>query len=173
MGLFSVNSPALLTALSVLPFQSTGIMMSMVSTGGVVCTCLLMTVNGRRRHGTACAMEVLSKDGDNGPFTGKYCMGKQKHTCEDNGWHAMGSSAPRTPSPPPLQFQGSPGPPVYAEEVLPAVDDVGNSHRRLGICAFLLGICYEFNRKPGEVTQCFSFASFIHIQLLVCIRVYL
>jgi intracellular protein transport protein USO1 len=25
-----------------------------------------------------------------------------------------------------------------------------------GLCAFLLGICYEFNREPGEVTRCVS-----------------
>lgn len=23
-----------------------------------------------------------------------------------------------------------------------------------GLCAFLLGVCYEFNREPGEVTRC-------------------
>lgn len=23
-----------------------------------------------------------------------------------------------------------------------------------GLCAFLLGICYEFNREPGEITRC-------------------
>ena len=22
-----------------------------------------------------------------------------------------------------------------------------------GLCAFLLGVCYEFNREPGEVTR--------------------
>lgn len=22
-----------------------------------------------------------------------------------------------------------------------------------GLCAFLLGICYEFNREPGEITR--------------------
>ena len=25
-----------------------------------------------------------------------------------------------------------------------------------GLCAFLLGVCYEFNREPGEVTRCVS-----------------
>ena len=25
-----------------------------------------------------------------------------------------------------------------------------------GLCAFLLGVCYEFNREPGEVTRCAS-----------------
>ena len=23
-----------------------------------------------------------------------------------------------------------------------------------GLCAFLLGICYEYNREPGEITRC-------------------
>lgn len=22
-----------------------------------------------------------------------------------------------------------------------------------GLCAFLLGVCYEFNREPGEITR--------------------
>lgn len=26
-----------------------------------------------------------------------------------------------------------------------------------GLCAFLLGICYEFNRDPGPITRCVSF----------------
>jgi intracellular protein transport protein USO1 len=25
-----------------------------------------------------------------------------------------------------------------------------------GLCAFLLGVCYEFNREPGEITRCVS-----------------
>ena len=29
-----------------------------------------------------------------------------------------------------------------------------------GLCAFLLGVCYEFNREPGEITRCVS--SLVH-----------
>ena len=140
MGLLSVDSPALLTAPSVLPFQSTGITTSTVSAGGVVRTRSLITVDGRRGRGVARAMEVLSEDGDDGPSTGKHRTGKQKRTREENGRGAMASSAPThssmaapaptantitstvtvhesdgTPSPPPVQFHGSPGPPFYAE----------------------------------------------------------
>jgi hypothetical protein len=139
MGLLSVDSPALLTAPSVLPFHSTGITTSTVSAGGVVRTRSLIAVDGRRGRGVARAMEVLSEDSDDGPFTGKSRTGRQKRTREDNGRGAMASSAPShssmavpaptantitstvtvresagSPSPPPLQFHGSPGP-FYAE----------------------------------------------------------
>jgi hypothetical protein len=140
MGLLSVDSPALLTAPSVLPFQSTGITTSTVSAGGIVRTRSLMTVDGRRGRSVARAMEVLSEDGDDGPSTGKYRTGRQKRTREDNGRATMASSAPThssmaapaptantitstvtvresagTPSPPPLHFHGSPRLPFYAE----------------------------------------------------------
>ena len=140
MGLLSVDSPALLTAPSVLPFQSTGITTSTVSARGVVRTRSLMTVDGRRGRSVARAMEVLSEDGDDGPSTGKYRMGRQKRTREENGRGTMASSAPThsgmaapaptantitstvtvresagTPSPPPLHFHGSPRLPFYAE----------------------------------------------------------
>jgi hypothetical protein len=141
MGLLSVDSPALLTAPGVLPFQNTGITTSTVSAGGVVRTRSLMTIDGRRGRGVARAMEVLSEDGDDGddgPSTGKCRTGKQKRTREDNGRGAMASSAPThsgmavpastantitstvtvragTPSPPPPQFHGSPRPSFYAE----------------------------------------------------------
>ncbi|KAF8500373.1 hypothetical protein F5888DRAFT_1380061 [Russula emetica] len=142
MGLLSVDSPALLTAPSVLPFQSTGITTSTVSAGGVVRTRSLITVDGRRGRGVARAMEVLSEDGDDGPITGKGRAGRQKRTREreDNGRGTMASSAPThssmavptptantitstvtvresvgTPSPPPLQFHGSPGGPFYTD----------------------------------------------------------
>ena len=141
MGLLSVDSPALLTAPSVLPFQSTGITTSTVSAGGIVRARSLISVNGRRGRGVARAMEVLSEDGDDGPFTGKGRTGRQKRRREDNGRGAMASSAPAhssmvvpvptantittstvtvresagTPSPPPLQqFHGSPRP-FYVE----------------------------------------------------------
>ena len=94
MGLLSVDSPALLTAPSVLPFQSTGITTSTVSAGGVVRTRSLITVDGRRGRGVARAMEVLSEDGDDGPITGKGRLGRQKRAREDNGRGAMASSAP-------------------------------------------------------------------------------
>lgn len=135
MGLLSVDSPALLTAPSVLPFQSTGITTSTVSAGGVVRTRSLITVDGRRGRGVARAMEVLSEDGDDGPFMTKCRTGRQKRKREDIGRGAMASSAPAhssmampaptantittstvtvreppgTPSPPPLRFHGSPG----------------------------------------------------------------
>jgi intracellular protein transport protein USO1 len=32
-----------------------------------------------------------------------------------------------------------------------------------GLCAFLLGVCYEFNREPGEITRCVS--SFLRSQV--------
>ena len=147
MGLLSVDSPALLTAPSVLPFQSTGITTSTVSAGGVVRTRSLMAVDGRRGRGVARAMEVLSEDSDDGPFTtGRSRTGRQKRTREDNGRGAMASSAPvhsgmampaptantitstvtvresvGTPSPPPLQFHGSPPGSFYVERSARAV----------------------------------------------------
>ena len=140
LGLLSVDSPALLTAPSVLPFQSTGITTSTVSAGGIVRTRSLITVDGRRGRGVARAMDILSEDADDGSFTGKSRTGKQKRKREDNGRGVMASSAPAhssmavpaptantitstvtvresagTPSPPALHFYGSPGPPFYAE----------------------------------------------------------
>ena len=63
MGLLSVDSPALLTAPSVLPFQSTGVTTSTVSAGGVVRTRSLMSVDGGRGRGVARAMEIVAEDG--------------------------------------------------------------------------------------------------------------
>jgi hypothetical protein len=34
-----------------------------------------------------------------------------------------------------------------------------------GLCAFLLGVCYEFNREPGEVTRCARSSWYRHTQL--------
>ena len=138
MGLLSVDSPALLTAPSVLPFQSTGVTTSTVSAGGIVRARSLI-MDGRRGRGVARAMDVLSEDGDDEPFTDKPRTGRQRRAREDNSRGAMASSAPAhssmampaptantitstvtvresvgTPSPPPLQFHGSPGP-FYAE----------------------------------------------------------
>ena len=41
-----------------------------------------------------------------------------------------------------------------------------------GLCAFLLGTCYEFNRDPGEITRyvCSLFLSIF--STLICIRFY-
>ena len=96
MGLLSVDSPALLTAPSVLPFQSSGMTTSTVSAGGIVRTRSLMMVDGRRGRGVARAMDVLSEDGDDGPFPGKRrAVGKQARAREENGrGAAMASSAP-------------------------------------------------------------------------------
>lgn len=96
MGLLSVDSPALLTAPSVLPFQSSGVTTSTVSAGGIVRTRSLIMVDGRRGRGVARAMDVLSEDGDDGPFTGKHrAVGRQARAREENGrGAAMASSAP-------------------------------------------------------------------------------
>ena len=138
MGLLSVDSPALLTAPSVLPFQSTGVTTSTVSAGGIVRARSLI-MDGRRGRGVARAMEVLSEDGDDELFSDKPRTGRQRRAREDNSRGTMASSAPAhssmtvpaptantitstvtvresvgTPSPPPLQFHSSPGP-FYAE----------------------------------------------------------
>jgi hypothetical protein len=47
-------------ALSMLPFQSMGIMMSIVNAGSIVCMCSLISIN---RCSVACTMEILTKDG--------------------------------------------------------------------------------------------------------------
>lgn len=97
MGLLSVDSPALLTAPSVLPFQSSGVTTSTVSAGGIVRARSLMTVDGRRGRGVARAMDVLSEDGDDGPYHGRHraAAGRQRRAREENGTGAaMASSAP-------------------------------------------------------------------------------
>jgi hypothetical protein len=58
-----IDSPALLMALSMLPFQSTGVTMSTVSAGGVMRTCSLILIDGHGGHGMARVMEILAKDG--------------------------------------------------------------------------------------------------------------
>src|SRR5258708_33370245 len=72
IGLLSVDSPALLTTPSVLPFQSTRITTRTVSAGGIVRTRSLIAVDGRLGRGVPRAMEVLSETGNNGPFASKY-----------------------------------------------------------------------------------------------------
>jgi hypothetical protein len=57
-----LDSPALLMAPSVLPFQSTGVTTSTVSAGGVVRTRSLISIDGRGGRGVARAMEILAED---------------------------------------------------------------------------------------------------------------
>ena len=52
----------LLMAPSVLPFQSTGVMTSTVSAGGVVRTCSLISIDRCGGCGVACVMEILTED---------------------------------------------------------------------------------------------------------------
>jgi len=97
MGLLSVDSPALLTAPSVLPFQSTGITTSTVSAGGVVRTRSLISIDGGRGRGVARAMEILAEDGSadaSGHSPSKQRASRQKRTREDNSRGAVASSAP-------------------------------------------------------------------------------
>ncbi|KAH9953794.1 hypothetical protein BC827DRAFT_1246303 [Russula dissimulans] len=94
MGLLSADSPALLTAPSVLPFQSTGITTSTVSVGGVVRTRSLISVDGGRGRGVARAMEVLSEDGGGRPLISKYREARRKRAREESAKGAVASSAP-------------------------------------------------------------------------------
>jgi hypothetical protein len=93
MGLLSVDSLALLTgtAPGVLPFQSKGIPTSTISAGGVVRTRSLIAVDEHRGRGVARATDVLSKDGDDGPFA---AYGQAEAYAWDHGRGAMASSAP-------------------------------------------------------------------------------
>ncbi|KAI0000668.1 hypothetical protein BJV74DRAFT_128505 [Russula compacta] len=93
MGLLSVDSPALLTAPSVLPFQRTGVTTSTVSTGGIVRSRSLISVDGRRGRGVAHAMGVFN-EGGGGRFPGKHSAGRPKRTYEENTRGAVASSAP-------------------------------------------------------------------------------
>jgi hypothetical protein len=94
MDLLSVNSPALLTAPSVLPLQSSGVTTSTVSVGGIVRARSLMSVDGGRRRGVARAIEIPTDNGGKLPSSpGKRRAGKQKRTREE---HSLNASA--TPS---------------------------------------------------------------------------
>jgi hypothetical protein len=86
IGLLSIDLPMLLIALSVLLFQSMGVMMSMVSAGGIVCTHLLILIDRRCRHSVVCMMEILAKDGAEGGVHSlcKHCISRQNHACEEN-----------------------------------------------------------------------------------------
>lgn len=35
----------------------------------------------------------------------------------------------------------------------PITQSIGVDVLVQGLCAFLLGVCYEFNREPGEITR--------------------
>jgi len=94
MGVLSADSPALLTAPSVLPFQSTGITTSTVSVGGVVRARSLISVDGGRGRGVARAMDVLSENGSGRPFINKYREARQKRAREESAKGAIASSAP-------------------------------------------------------------------------------
>ena len=88
MGLLSVDSPALLTAPSVLPFQSSGVTTSTVSVGGVVRARSLMSVDGGRRRGVARAVEIPVKDSGKLTSPRKQRASKQKRTREDRSLNA-------------------------------------------------------------------------------------
>ena len=81
MGLLSVDSPALLTAPSVLPLQST------VSVGGgrVVRTRSLLSIDGGRGRGVARAMEIVAEDGGEALSpSSKHRAGRRKRAGEEN-----------------------------------------------------------------------------------------
>ena len=96
MGLLSVDSPALLTAPSVLPFQGTGVTTSTVSAGGVVRTRSLISIDGRRGRGVARAMEILAEDGAGGGAhsSRKHRASRRNRAREENVRGAVASSAP-------------------------------------------------------------------------------
>jgi len=95
MGLLSVDSPALLTAPRVLPFQSTGVTTSTVSAGGVVRTRSLISVDGSRGRGVACAMEIVAEAGREVLSLGRHRAGRQKRAGEENTTRgAVPASAP-------------------------------------------------------------------------------
>ena len=95
MGLLSVDSPALLTAPSVLPFQSTGITTSTVSVGGIMHTHSLISVDGSCGRGIACVMEIVAEAGREVLSLGRHHTGRQKRVGEENTTRgAVPASAP-------------------------------------------------------------------------------
>ncbi|KAH9057938.1 hypothetical protein EDB83DRAFT_1036493 [Lactarius deliciosus] len=98
MDLLSVDSPALLTAPSVLPFHSSGVTTSTVSVGGVVRTRSLMAVDGGRGRGVARAMEVPTDLGGKLRSLGKKRVVKPKRTREDYSASASATSSTSTQS---------------------------------------------------------------------------
>jgi hypothetical protein len=104
MDLLSVDSPALLTAPSVLPFQSTGVTTSTVSAGGIVRTRSLISNDCGRGRGVARAMEVLSEVGSGSRHSGMgrhRTAGKQRRTREEHNAHSALSPARSTTMPSP------------------------------------------------------------------------
>jgi hypothetical protein len=93
LGLLSSDSPALLTAPGVMPFQSTGVTTSTVSAGGIVRTRSLISIEGRSR-GVARAMEIVTEDGDGGSAQSPGKQRRQKRTREENSRSVLVSSAP-------------------------------------------------------------------------------
>ncbi|KAI9444250.1 hypothetical protein H4582DRAFT_1920371 [Lactarius indigo] len=98
MDLLSVDSPALLTAPSVLPFHSSGVTTSTVSVGGVVRTRSLMAVDGGRGRGVARAMEVPTDFGGKLRSLGKKRTVKPKRTREEHSMSASATSSTSTHS---------------------------------------------------------------------------
>ena len=90
MGLLSIDFPAFLTALSVLPLQSSGVTMSIVSAGGVVCAQSLMSTHGGHRHGVTHAMEIPADDFSKSSSLRK---GKQKQMHEEHSLNASTASS--------------------------------------------------------------------------------
>lgn len=41
----------------------------------------------------------------------------------------------------------------WAQLMEPITQSIGVDVLVQGLCAFLLGVCYEFNREPGEITR--------------------
>jgi hypothetical protein len=93
MELLSVDSPALLTAPSVLPLQSSGVTTSTVSAGGVVRARSLMSVDRGRRRGVARAMDIPTDESGKLPCSRKQRAGKQKWTHEEHSLNASATSS--------------------------------------------------------------------------------
>ncbi|KAH9039562.1 hypothetical protein EDB85DRAFT_259220 [Lactarius pseudohatsudake] len=98
MDLLSVDSPALLTAPSVLPFHSSGVTTSTVSVGGVVRTRSFMAVDGGRGRGVARAMEVPTDLGGKLRSLGKKRAVKLKQTREEYSGSTSTTSSTSTRS---------------------------------------------------------------------------
>jgi hypothetical protein len=98
MDLLSIDSPALLTAPSVMPFQSTGVTTSTVSAGGVVRTRSLMSNDRGRGRGVARAIEVLNEGSSSGSrYTGlgrHRAAEKQKRIREEHSPHPLSAVPP-------------------------------------------------------------------------------
>jgi hypothetical protein len=96
MGLLSIDLPALLTALSMLPFQSMGVTTSTVSAGSIMCTRLLILIDRCHSHGVVCTIEILAEDSTGGGAHSlcKHHVSRRNHTCKENVRDAVMSLAP-------------------------------------------------------------------------------